>query len=368
MARKREYYEGGRRYPGCWFYTSANGRDKTYHVKYYKDKKPIIATFGRYSEGKTLASCHHWRSDLIRGKMLPPQQQRKKEKEAFKKHIQPLFEFYMVGRENKQDVSRYINYVYPFWVGREITSATNVDAAKYRKWLEERETQAGSKLSPQSIKHCIGLFRRIVLFAKRHSEDFKLLIDDFHIPRVLNEETEDLTSDQLKRLLHVLKNDKINRPACDMLMVILNTGMRHGEVLKLQWQHVNFDRKTLLLKNPKGNVDVSINMNSVVEEILKRQVKTSMYVFPGENGNKRNNITKAARRIMRLAGISDSFRQCHGLRHFYGTELAANGVDVKTISSLMGHKSLDVTNRYLKARDERKIEAVNHMAVITGGE
>ena len=368
MRRKRKYIENGRRYTGCWFYTSADGHDKTYFATYLQGSGKKTAKFGKYSEGKTLAACSHFRSDLMRGRILPPQEIRLRKQKELSRHIQPLFELYIAGREKtKQDISRYETFVYPFWVGKDITEATNTDAAKFRTWLEKHKKKDGTRLSPQTVKHCIGLFRRIVRYAKKNLSGFELKIDEFHIPMVRNEVTEDLSKEQLQKLIHVLKTDKVNRAVCDMLMIILNTGMRRSEILKLQWQHINFERKTILLKDPKGKEDVKIPMNQVVAKILDNQKKKSMYVFPGNNGQKRAHVHKQARRLLRLAGISDSFRPCHGLRHFYGTELAAEGHDIKTISELMGHKSIEMTNRYLKARDVNMISASEHMARITGG-
>jgi integrase len=108
-------------------------------------------------------------------------------------------------------------------------------------------------------------------------------------------------------------------------------------------------------------------MNAIVKKIIKSQEKTSMFVFPGKNGQRRSHIHKQARRLLRLAGIPDDFRPCHGLRHFYVTELASAGHDIKTISALMGHKNITITNRYLNARDTNLLSASKHMANITGG-
>jgi integrase len=257
--------------------------------------------------------------------------------------------------------------VLPWWQDKDITTATNQDCANYRIWLEE-----SGDLKPQSIKHAIALFRRVVRHAKKHIHGFEIKIDDYSVPKVNNEVTEDLTQEQYQRLLSVLQSDKvtvegktvkINRAVADIMLLILNTGMRRGEVLKLQWQHVNFDRGTILLKEPKGGKDVLLPMNTGAREVLMRQKKTSMYVFPNPQGGKRSHINVQARKIRDLAGLPKDFRPLHGLRHYYATELASKGVDITVISELLGHKSVGITMRYVNARDEKKRMAVELVSV-----
>jgi integrase len=64
-------------------------------------------------------------------------------------------------------------------------------------------------------------------------------------------------------------------------------------------------------------------------------------------------IKKAVLTIKRAAGIPDSFRALHGLRHVYASMLASSGkVDMYTLQKLMTHKSADMTQRYAHLRDE----------------
>ncbi len=67
-----------------------------------------------------------------------------------------------------------------------------------------------------------------------------------------------------------------------------------------------------------------------------------------------------------MAGLPKDFRPCHGLRHFFATELAASGKSITVISELLGHKSIEITKRYAKVRDEEKQEAVELVSI--GGE
>ncbi len=377
MARSRSRTK----YPGVYEETLVDG-DITYYASYRdKNGKQQFPKGGRKSKGYTAKKCSEWRVDLMRGKAKTRQQIRDEEKVEKSRDIVHLYKQYLEDRNDKgKNDSLFEKWVKPYWNGKNIEKMENDDAANFAVWLAAQVSVKGTPLSDQTRKHAIAMFRRIVRHAKRHIKGFTLLIDDFSIPAVDNEKTEDLTPEQFSALLRVLNADtvgakgktgktyqcKINRAVSDILLLILNTGMRRGECLKLMWGHVSFDRKTILLKEPKGGKDVTIPMSSGARAVLKRQKKSSMYVFPGKGGTMRLHIDVQARKIRDLAGLPKIFRPCHGLRHYFGTELAAQGVNITTISELMGHKGIEITKRYVKAREEQKIHAVELISV--GGE
>lgn len=369
------------KYPGVFGLKSADGKDITWYATYRKDGKQTLAKYGKKSKGYTDRKCSICRSDLLQGKKKTRQQKRTEEKIKKSRCIGHLYTKYIKDQNGKgRTDSLFNNWVKPYWGVKDIENVENEDAAEYSVWLKAQTSVKGTPLSPQTRKHAIGLYRRILRHAKRHIKGFTLLIDDFSVPEVHNEKTEDLTPDQLKSLLSVLHADtvpakgrtgktyqcKINRAVADILLLILNTGMRRGECLKMMWGHVNFDRGTILLKEPKGGKDVTIPMSSGARAVLKRQKKSSMYVFPGKNGGRRVHIDVQARKIRDLAGLPKTFRPCHGLRHYFGTELAARGANITVISELMGHKSIEITKRYVKAREDQKREAVELVSI--GGE
>ncbi len=53
----------------------------------------------------------------------------------------------------------------------------------------------------------------------------------------------------------------------------------------------------------------------------------------------------------------------HDLRHAFGTRLAANGVDPRTIMELMGHKNIEMTMRYIHTSAERKVTAMENLGL-----
>jgi integrase len=181
------------------------------------------------------------------------------------------------------------------------------------------------------------------------------------MPTVSNEKTEDLSSDQLTKLLSIIKKDT-HPQAGAMMKMALFTGMRRGEMFKLKWEHIDFERGFILIKDPKGGPDQKIPLNDPARELLdKRPNKAdSPYVFPGRKGKQRTDINKAVNEIKKAAGLPKDFRPLHGLRHVYASMLASSGqVDMYTLQMLLTHKDPKMTQRYAHLRDETLKKASN---------
>lgn len=173
------------------------------------------------------------------------------------------------------------------------------------------------------------------------------------------------------------------------LIILLNTGMRIGELLALKWKNVDFDKKLIHIVETRGVVinrnrkdgdnkyiEVDrptktkagtriIPMNQKTEECLlyfKSLNYKSPYVMA--NGDEKDsvipykNLQKALKHILEKTGIN--YGSLHALRHTFATRLFKRGVEVKVVSELLGHSSVKVTyDIYIHVIKEQKIEAIN---------
>ena len=221
--------------------------------------------------------------------------------------------------------------------------------------------------SPQTVQHVLELLRRIINFGVNNKLcqgiDFKI-----EMPRVDNQKTEDLTPEQLKKLLDAIEADP-HLHAGAMMKLALFTGMRRGEMFKLKWKDVDFERGFIKLKDVKGGPDQIIPMNDGAKTVLNGIVRTrSLHVFPGRNGGQRTNIRHQVNRIKMKAGLPRDFRPLHGLRHVYASMLASSGeVDMYTLQKLLTHKDPKMTQRYAHLRDETLKKASNLAGEIVTG-
>jgi integrase len=134
-----------------------------------------------------------------------------------------------------------------------------------------------------------------------------------------------------------------------LVLLALNTGMRRGELFKLKWAHVNFAGRILTVVGPtaKSKKTRHIPLAEEAFDILKlwsERTKNSEYVFPNADGGVMSCIKTAWKRLMKDAGIKN-FR-FHDCRHTFASRLVMNGVDLNTVSELLGHASIEMTLRY----------------------
>ena len=147
-----------------------------------------------------------------------------------------------------------------------------------------------------------------------------------------------------------------------ILVMALNTGMRRGEILGLRWEQVDLKHGYLLLDKTKSGKRREIPTNSSVSEMLqslyvKRRGDMSFVFYHPETGQRYQSVKRAFGTACRRAGIHD-FR-FHDLRHTFASHLIMNGIDITTVSNLLGHASLTMTLRYSHLSPSHLHGAVN---------
>ena len=353
-------------YPGVYFIDGISNitekQERIYYIRYRKSGKMIEEKAGRQNQDDmTPARAARIRAQRIEGKLLSNKEKRTAEREQKqielgKWTIDKLFKEYKAQKVNYKslihDENRYQNYLKAQFADKEPRELIQLDLDRLRVHLLKNK-------KPQTVKHILALLRRIINFGVSKNlctgTAFKI-----EMPRVNNTKTEDLTSDQINRLLDVIRQEK-DIQAANLMKMALFTGMRRGELFKLKWSNIDYERGFICIEDPKGGLDQKIPINSSVIALLKSHPKSkSPYVFPGRNGKQRTDINHQVNRIKDKAGLPKDFRPLHGLRHVYASMLASSGqVDLYTLQKLLTHKSPVMTQRYAHLRDETLKKASN---------
>ena len=175
------------------------------------------------------------------------------------------------------------------------------------------------------------------------------------LPKVEHQEMQTIPAEQLQAFL----NEARATGVYEMYYIELATGLRRGELLGLKWQDVDWKNGIIKVRRQVARVDgqiveaplktknsyrtVTISQQAI--EVLKQQkTKThDQYVFPSPNGGpiSPDSVNNMLKRVLERAGIPKV--RFHDLRHTFATLALQNGVDIKTVSGMLGHFSAGFT-------------------------
>jgi integrase len=162
-----------------------------------------------------------------------------------------------------------------------------------------------------------------------------------------------------------------SQPLRDVATIILETGMRPGEVFHLRREDVNLEIGFLQI--PRGKTLFArrtVPLTTCALTVLSRRVPetTTDWVFPSRNDPNRpiGWLRKAHIEALKKASLSPPFR-LYDLRHTALTRMAMAGVDLPTLRELAGHANIQMTMRYVHPTPEHKRAAIQKLENFTRG-
>lgn len=183
-----------------------------------------------------------------------------------------------------------------------------------------------------------------------------------------------LTYKEPKRRIRYLKREQVDRlvellgelPAHqkDMFLFALATGLRQGNVKRMQWDWIDLDERVAYLpeEEMKGS-ELAVPLNDLAVSILERWAGAHpRHVFVYHGKPLQNVNTRAWQRVRREAGLHQ-FRWHCATRHTWASWLAQNGVNALELQELGGWKSPEMVRRYAALAPDHLRK---HVAVIDG--
>lgn len=234
---------------------------------------------------------------------------------------------------------------------RIIASVRGVDIAQYRDGRLD-------KVSPGSVRRELSILSQVFEMSRKewgiyvHNpvRDIKLPAENSPRDRRLEVDRDGSGSEET-RLFAACRKCR-NPHLLPIVKLALETGMRQSELARMHWQHIDIKRRTVFLPQTKNGDCRTVPLSSVAVDVLRTLPRSQNgEVFPGVTTEA---IKKAFIRATRRAGIDDL--HFHDLRHEATTRLFEQGLNIMEVSSITGHKDLQMLRRYthLKAEDLAK--------------
>ena len=234
----------------------------------------------------------------------------------------------------------------------------------------EHEQDRGMMLSTVRTKlHCVNAFLGYAMDAGVVRADVLARRIRLRKPETLPRA---MDPDDVKQLLSVIENTRDRA----MILILLRTGMRIGELLntKIQDLHIK-DRRIDIYEGEKNRVGRVVYLSDDAMSALKAWLKIRepqkevLFYAHGRNSMAYSTARLIFAQSLMKAGLTHKGHSLHALRHTFASELLNAGMRIECLQPLMGHTSLDVTRRYARLTDKtREEEYFRAMSVIERGE
>lgn len=238
------------------------------------------------------------------------------------KRLQPFFAGMMVEQIRRADVASYIQARKKDGVGGStINRELDVLSAAFNYVRDVLEWQVRNPTTRMSLKESQGRLR----FLTREEAD-KLVQE---------------ASKEARKSPHLV----------DFIRLALNTGCRKNELLKLSWDCVDFKAGHIRLEQTKSGKRRFVPLSLVARGALESRAKfraehcpESPWVFSHMNGERVQFMQNGFESACERAGIRDF--HVHDMRHTCASWLVSAGVPLIEVKELLGHGSIDMTERY----------------------
>ena len=198
-------------------------------------------------------------------------------------------------------------------------------------------------------------------------------ISKVKLPNCTKPEMKTLKKEELTAFLEETK-----RSGCyEFYYLELTTGMRLGEICALEWNDLSLENKTITVNKAvqkiKGEVKIntpktksSIRTIRLLSQLKANQIPKSKYIFPSSvTGEIRDTsaVTRRLHRIQDRAGVPRI--RFHDLRHSFATLSLEQGMDIKTVSHMLGHTDAGFTmNTYMHVTDNMQQSVADTMGTL----
>ena len=294
-----------------------------------------------------------------------------------------------VRPSSHQTYKGYIeNHIKPNMGDIPLEKLTTLDLQRLYKTLLSRgrvdrlESKGQPKgLSPKTVRN----IHQILSAALKLAQEQRIILtnpaEGCALPKVEHREMKTLPVEQLQSFLREAKDSGV----FELYYLELATGLRRGELLGLKWEDIDLEHGDLRVRRQIVRIDGRVveaplktrnayrtlplaeDTVSILEE-QKKKVGSSPWVFPSATGGpiSPDSVLHMLHRVLKRAGLPEV--RFHDLRHTFATLALQNGVDIKTVSGMLGHFSAGFTlDTYAHVTTSAQKAAANTMGKLLSG-
>jgi integrase len=248
---------------------------------------------------------------------------------------------------------------------------------------------ANPALTPRTVQHIHATLRAALEQALRWNLVARNVATLVDAPRVRRPEVEPYTPEEAKKLLNALKDDRL----AALYSAAMAVGLRQGEALGLRWSDIDFEARTLSVRNALQRVNGKLQLvevktqksrrtitlpQVVMNALVKHQMRQAQerqeagsrwveggFVFTTTIGTPLDGstVTHRFQAAVKAAGLRRL--RFHDLRHTCATLLLAQGVHPRVIMEVLGHSQIGITmNLYSHVLPAMQKEIANSMDAI----
>ena len=288
---------------------------------------------------------------------------------------------WLLFKKSKIKESTYLNYKYLIankfskdLGNKTLEELKNYDFNSFIERLLE-------KLSSKTVKDSVVILKCILKFAEiKYDVNFKLgLISS---PTIYKKEITIFSEKEKRRIER--KCVKLNGIKELGIIISMYTGLRIGEICALKWSDIDFENRIIHVTHTLQRVYVSKRNTKVIYTTPKTQkslrkipINNNLYVYLKNfskyyakeafilSGNREHWIEPIAyrytyRKVLKVARVT--YKKYHTLRHTFATRCINVGMDVKSLSEILGHANVTITlNTYVHSSFATKNKFINRL-------
>ena len=290
-----------------------------------------------------------------------------------RKNFRVVTEEWLKYKKNTVKKSTYYNYsysvekyLYPKFADQDITQIKD-----YNDFIEKLT----DTLAPKTVRDIITKLKEIINFYEEE-HNTKLNIKKMSLPKMNKKEIQILSNKEKQKLeKYCIEQNSLKSLG---ILICLNTGLRIGEVCALRWENIDFESKKIhiektieriyskeenktivIIDTPKSITSVrTIPINSKLYNILKQirgKSKKTDFVLTGSSEHyvEPRNYQYHFKEILKRNKVKKY--KFHTLRHTFATNCIEAGMDIKSLSEILGHADVSITlNIYVHSSDKAK--------------